>query len=107
MGLAGTDTAQNEDFAGAAEDYRRAMVREMNEAVKNNVGEVDVNYRGTQSLSRQADRETWEKVPQFQYQVPDALWVLRNHALSIGVLFGWIIAALVFFVGSLGRMRVY
>lgn len=107
MGLAGTDTAQNADFANAAEDYRRVMVREMNEAVKNNVGEVDADYRGTQSLSRQTDRETWEKVPQFQYQVPGTLWVLRNHILSIGVLFGWVIAAFAFFVWSIGRMRVY
>lgn len=107
MGLAGTDAAQNADFAGAAEDYRRAMVREMNEAVKNNVGEIDADYRGTQSLSRQTGRETWEKIPRFQYRVPDASWVLRNHILSIGILFGWVIAAFAFSVWSIGRMRVH
>ena len=107
MGLAGTDMAQNSDFAGVAEEYRRTMVRKMNEALKDNVGEIDADYRGTPSLSRQADRETWEKVPQFEYNVPDVSWVLRNHILSIGVLFGWVIAAFAFSVWSIGRTRAY
>ena len=107
MGLAGTDMAQNADFAGVAEEYRRTMVRKMNEALKDNVGEIDADYRGTPSLSRQTGRETWEKVPQFEYKVPDVSWVLRNHILSIGVLFGWAIAAFVVSIWSIGRTKAY
>ena len=107
MGLAGTDTAQNKDFAAAAEAYRRTMVREMNSAVRDNVGEVDDQYRGTQSLSRQTGRETWAKVAEFHYSVPDAAWVLRNHLLSVTALLGWLILAVCFSMWSVSRMRVW
>ncbi len=106
MGLAGTDTAQNKDFAAAAEAYRRTMVREMNSVVRDNVGEVDDEYRGTQSLSRQTGRETWAKVAEFHYNVPDAAWVLRNHLLSVTALLTWLIVAVCFSVWSVSRMRV-
>jgi ABC-2 type transport system permease protein len=105
MGLAGTDVAQQKDFARAAEDYRRMMVREMNTAVMENAGEIDANYRGTQGLNRQSSRETWEKVPPFQYAVPKANWVLRNHAPSLAVLFAWLIAACGFAFWSIGGMK--
>lgn len=107
MGLAGTDTAQNQDFAAAAEAYRRTMVREMNNAVRDNVGEVDDEYRGTQSLSRQTGRDTWAKVAEFHYTVPDAAWVLRNHRLSVTALLGWLIVAVLFSIWSVNRMRVW
>lgn len=106
MGLAGTDIAQQRDFARAAEDYRRNFVKEMNEAVTRNVGEFDPNYRGTQSLSRKAGRETWEKIPPFAYQMPGAFWVLRNHVFGLAVLLVWLALAAVFASISIAWLKI-
>lgn len=106
QGLAGTDIWQQTHFVHAAENYRREMVREMNRAVEENVGEVDPEYRGTQSLSRQADRATWEGVPPFGYRVPDVEWVLRNHFWSIGVLAVWLIGAVGLALWAIGGSKI-
>lgn len=96
MGLAGTDPAQQRDFARASEAYRRLMVSKMNDAVMRNEGEIDPNYLGTQALNRKADRELWRTIPPFAYDTPGPLWVLNNHRLSAMLLAAWVaIAALV------------
>lgn len=106
MGLAGTDITGHQHFARAAEDYRRMMVRELNRVVAENVGEVDAEYRGTQGLNRQTDRTTWEKIPPFQYAEPGANWVLRNHFLSLTVLFAWFGGAFGLAIWAIAGMKV-
>jgi ABC-2 type transport system permease protein len=93
MGLAGTDPAQQRDFARACEEYRRMMVKKMNEAVMHNEGEMDPNYFGTQALSRKTGREMWQTIPPFTYDAPGALWVLRNHRCSALLLVAWLVVA--------------
>ena len=93
MGLAGTDPAQQRDFARAGEAYRRMMVKKMNEAVRSNEGELDPNYFGTQTLSRKTGREMWQTIPPFTYDTPGAAWVLKNHRRSALLLLAWVAVA--------------
>jgi hypothetical protein len=106
QGLAGTDPAQQLDFARAAEDYRRLMVKLMNEAVMKNSGEVDPNYRGTQALSRRVGRDVWEKVPPFVYAAPGAAWVLGNHRWSVAALLLWGLASVVAAMWTVVKFRI-
>lgn len=85
MGLAGTDFALHKDFASAAESYRRAMVKQMNDEFRDHAGSENFNYK--------ASAETWDKVPDFTYAAPGTVWILANHRVSIGLLVGWFLFA--------------
>ena len=64
MGLAGTDFAQHRDFAEAAEHYRRALVKKMNDDMTLHAGKADYGYTAGPAL--------WQEVPDFQYAAPSA-----------------------------------
>jgi ABC-2 type transport system permease protein len=77
--LAGTDVEAHRDFTRAAEQQRRKIVRLMNE---------DVMLRGAQ-----ADRELWDKIPNFEYQPPPVSRSMRPVIWDIVVMTLWAIAA--------------
>jgi ABC-2 type transport system permease protein len=106
MGLAGTDPAQQNDFARASEEYRRMMVKQMNDAVTRNEGEFDPNYFGTQALSRKTGRELWQTIPPFTYDMPGAAWVLKNHRWSALLLVAWVVVAALAAWRAVTRARV-
>jgi ABC-2 type transport system permease protein len=85
MGLAGTDFEQHRHFAVAAEQYRRKLVKAMNDDMTVNSRSGDFDYM--------ADARLWERMEDFQYTAPDAAWVLGNKTLSIAVLLIWLIGA--------------
>jgi ABC-2 type transport system permease protein len=85
MGLAGTDFAQHRDFAAAAEQYRRMLVKKMN---------GDMTYHaGNQDFSYLAQPAVWRSVEDFSYEAPSTGWALRNQAISLGLLALWFVAA--------------
>lgn len=98
MGLAGTDFEQHRHFATAAEQYRRMLVKRMNDDLAYNSrmdGPVYV-----------ADETLWRDVPPFEYQAPSAAWVLGRRAGGVGVLLLWVAGALITVVLSTRRVRI-
>ena len=98
MGLAGTDFAQHRDFAEAAEHYRRALVKKMNDDMTLHAGKADSGYTAGPAL--------WQEVPDFQYTAPLAGEVLRRQAPSLTLLALWFAAAAAAAILATSRMRV-
>jgi ABC-2 type transport system permease protein len=98
MGLAGTDFAQHQDFAAAAEQYRRMLVKKMNDDMTYNAGKQDFSYL--------AQPAVWRSVEDFRYEAPSTGWVLRNQAISLVLLTLWFVAAGAAALIVTKRMRV-
>jgi ABC-2 type transport system permease protein len=93
MGLAGTDVEQHRRFAVAAEQYRRHLVKRMNDYMAENSRTGD--WEST------AGPELWRQVPPFEYTAPQLATVLGHHRWSIVILAAWCVVGLV----ALARMR--
>jgi ABC-2 type transport system permease protein len=91
MALAGTDFAHHRHFTVAAEDYRRTIIKYMNDDIL-----VHPVKDGEEYI---AGSELWQKVPQFQYEAPGAAWALSHYTTSIALLMVWLagVAAAVVF----------
>jgi ABC-2 type transport system permease protein len=98
MGLAGTDFAQHQDFAAAAEQYRRMLVKKMNDDMTFNAGKQDFSYL--------AQPAVWQSVEDFRYEAPSTGWVLRNQAISLVLLTLWFVAAGVVALICVKKVRV-
>lgn len=86
MGLAGTDFAHHRDFASAAEQYRRQLVRKMNDHLTYEAVKKDFSYL--------APPELWQTVEEFEYTAPPTSWILRQQALSLALLLLWGVSSL-------------
>ena len=87
MGLAGTDFAHHRRFTVAAENYRRTIVRYMDDDIL-----VHPTRAGQEYM---AGRELWQKVPEFQYEAPGAGWALSHYRISMVLLAAWLFASIV------------
>jgi ABC-2 type transport system permease protein len=96
MGLAGTDFQQQRHFAEAAEKYRTRMALDMNGYIMN-----QVRYGDRQAI---AGRDLWQTLPDFDYAMPDVMWVVSNQSLSAAVLLGWFGACFALAVWRAGRV---
>jgi ABC-2 type transport system permease protein len=98
MSLSGTDFEQFRHFATSAEQYRRLLVKEMNDnlAYTSKTGQRDIK----------AGKELWESVPAFEYTPPGIGWVLREQATSLGLLILWAAGASLFALVSVQRMKI-
>lgn len=97
-GLAGTDFAQHRDFARAAENHRRLLIRTINVDVMTNARYGDTKYVANANL--------WERVPEFQYAAPETLSVLKKQTGGIIILFGWFIVSILAMIWATARMRI-
>jgi len=79
--MAGTDFAQHRDFAVAAENYRRALNKMMNE-------NLACNSRGS-NFEYEADSALWKAMQDFVYTPPGATWVLRRQIWNCAALALW------------------
>jgi ABC-2 type transport system permease protein len=84
-GMAGTDFAQHRDFALAAENYRRALNKMMNEHLAYNSRGADYEYEAGSAL--------WRETPDFVYAPPGAAWVLRRQVWNCSILALWFVVA--------------
>ncbi len=84
MALAGTDFQQHRHFIAAAEEYRRGIQRVMNDDITTHQRKGEVYL---------ADRDLWEKVPDFEYGAPTTAWVLGNQRWSLFILGLWVAAS--------------
>ena len=98
MGLAGTDVEQHRHFASAAETYRRDLMRRMNGDLTENSLSGDFSY--------QAGAELWESTPPLRYDAPTLAWVLGNRILSLVVLGGWLVGAVLMAAARVRRAEV-
>ncbi len=101
MGLAGTDYAQHEAFAQAAEQYRRMLMETMN---------MDQARNGRTLLPAgtpyRADASLWASVPPFEYTAPDAAWVVCTHRVGLLALGAWVLGALLLAVFAIRTMPI-
>lgn len=86
MGLAGTDLAHHEHFAVAAEDHRRALVKQLNDHLR------DAADDGSGFL---AGPELWARTIPFEYRSPGPGWALARHARELLFLGSWLVAVVV------------
>jgi ABC-2 type transport system permease protein len=98
MGLAGTDFAQHRHFAEAAEQYRRRLVKMMNDDLTAKSKTGDFSYFG--------DERVWAQVPEFEYHAPSVGWVLKRQVWSIAVLALWFLFAAAAMLRSADRIRI-
>lgn len=84
MALAGTDFAHHQRFARAAETYRRDLQRLLN-------GDIARNSRPGQVYLASAD--LWARAPAFTYTLPSVGWAVAHAGVSVTLLFGWLVAA--------------
>ena len=97
MGLAGTDSAQHRDFAAAAERYRRALVKRMNDDVTEHGKSAGRGYVASEDL--------WAKIPNFEYSAPGLGRILAGEWPSLVVLSAWFVATATAAVVVTARMR--
>ncbi|NUQ74027.1 MAG: DUF3526 domain-containing protein [Polyangiaceae bacterium] len=98
MAFAGTDTAHHGHFADAAEAHRRALVDMLNRDFAEKAGAAGWSYK--------ASRELWEKAPPLVYEPPSAAWVLKNQAVSLTALMGWLLLGGAAAFRAASRVRV-
>jgi ABC-2 type transport system permease protein len=98
MGFAGTDQSHHQNFARAAETYRRMAQRVMNDAITQNPQFKD--------YSMLSGRELWEKVPPFRYAPPSALQEWQQQSANLIRLSLWAGAMLAFAIFATRRLKV-
>lgn len=98
MALAGTDFAHHREFVRSAEVYRRSIQRVMNDDIASHVTAPGVVYT--------AGTELWSRVPEFQYESPEAGWALSHQVPSLLAMAAWLVLACWFAVRSANGLRV-
>lgn len=96
-GLAGTDTMHQNRFAAAAELYRRRIQDTMSADLIHNQKNGDNKYK--------ADDKLWEKIPELAYKLPAAAAAYAQQGMNFIVLAVWLLAATIFAVFSVRRLR--
>lgn len=116
IGLAGTDLVHQNRFNDTAESYRRSMVAKMNGYL--NTMAVGFNKQlasadaasGTVSMESNdrvlvAPEAIFKMVKPFTYAPPTLGEVMDEYRTSLIILFGWLVAALVFAALAVSRLR--
>ncbi len=85
MAIANTDYATHWDFADAAEEYRVATQKFLNDnfAVNSEYG----------NWSYQADADFWKGLPVFEYDPPELKTTLESNASNLMVMGGWLLGS--------------
>jgi ABC-2 type transport system permease protein len=94
MGLAGTDVEQHRRFTEAAEQYRRMLVKRMNDDMAMHSRTGDWAYQAKPAL--------WAEVPPFEYRAAGIAPSLAHHRWSAALLGAWLAIGII----ALARMRV-
>ncbi len=80
--MTGTDWPHFRAFSEAAEDYRRNIVRQLDEVIKNELrGEV---------WEMDSDDSVWSRTEPFSYESPGALWALTQSWSAFVVVLLWV-----------------
>lgn len=82
--FAGTDVEQHFDFTRQAENYRRFIIKKMNDEMAYGGSKTD-DWNWTVSA------DYWEKIKDFQYTPPSIGWVMRKHTIEIIAVITWLL----------------
>ncbi len=99
MALSGSDLHTFIHFEETVENYRRTLVKKMN----NDMAE---NSRYGEFFEYKAGRDLWDQVSSFEYQTPKAAEVLRHYYLEIFSLFMWVCIATMLLSFATKKMRI-
>lgn len=97
MGAAGTDWFAHKHFAEAAETYRRALQKQLND---------DITYNSRAGQTYLAGAGLWQQAVPFEYQPFGLGRVLAHHAVSLALLVLWFVGATALAYLAARRMRV-
>jgi len=97
-GLCGTDFAHHRHFTEYAEQWRKALITQLNQSFAENEGGMGWDY--------QAGPELWKEAPPFEYAAPDASFALRYHLISILALLFWLVLAVGLALWSARKVKV-
>ena len=88
ISLSGTDYLSYIDFQDQAEKYRYDLAQKMNDLQIKYIS----NYATSSADKRHViDKEHWESVEEFEYQLPKVASVFKNKIISILSLFFWLL----------------
>lgn len=96
MAIARTDYYAHWDFADAAEDYRIATQKFLNDEFAENSGYGDWGYL--------SDADTWKKLPEFKYRPPALNVILEQQQSALWILAGWWIVTFVFLLNLKNKL---
>ena len=85
MSIAHTDYATHWDFADAAENYRIATQKFLNDNFAENSEYGNWGYR--------ADADFWQELPAFEYSPPELGDILKRNTLNLWILGGWLLGS--------------
>ncbi|MBP2830862.1 DUF3526 domain-containing protein [Aquimarina sp. U1-2] len=85
MAIAHTDYATHWNFADAAENYRIATQKFLNDDFAKNSAYGNWGYK--------ADASFWKKLPVFEYSPPELTAVLSQNTLNLAVLSTWLLGS--------------
>lgn len=97
MGLAGTDTFHQNQFATAAELYRRQIQTAMSEDLIQHHKNGDNKYV--------SNRKLWEKIQALEHKIPEAGTAIAQQGLNLVILLVWMLATITFAVTATRRLR--
>ena len=97
MALSGTDLHTFIHFEEAVEDYRRALVKKMN----NDMAE---NSRYGEFYGYKAGSDLWREIEAFEYHTPKTFEVLRHYHLEMLSLFMWVAGVVILL--SFGKRKM-
>ncbi|TAE24093.1 MAG: DUF3526 domain-containing protein [Candidatus Kapaibacterium sp.] len=83
--LAGTDTDKHLHFTNNAEQFRRVIMKTMNDDMRDN----GVKDKEKRDFGYMAGDELWHKIPPYAYTQPSVGFALGNQMLSIISLLAW------------------
>lgn len=98
MGIAGTDLESHRAFAGAAEEHRRLIQREMN-------GWLATNTKEGATFSVRADSALWASIPAFTYEARSVTQALSSTVICVAALLLWMLGSLAW-LGTRKRLPV-
>jgi len=88
MMLSGTDLQTTVSFEDSAEEYRRELVRKMN-------NDMAMNSAAGQFFEYKAGRSLWEDLSDFSYKIPSVISLSKMYMKEFGSLALWFILMLV------------
>lgn len=83
--LSGMDWPHYQHFAEAAEQYRRGVVKTMDQLLERELrgNKWEISF----------GRDVWTQVPAFTYTMPSCRWALGHAALPLLLVIGWLVLA--------------
>ena len=98
MAFSGTDMHHHWSFTNAAEQYRRTMVKALNEDLQKN-GKYGEEYA--------AGKELWQKIPHFSAPSIPTYVTAKTHFLKFVVLLFWFCLSLTMMLFLSGRKQIF